>query len=493
MSTSLDSAQPSALKRAGSVSQKLHIQRSFWVIIQDIEATLAAREHPAYKYRCDAKNASRLEALEVLIRDFSLQHVSKEGVLEPCDSRQLWKTFLNTWKAKKITSAAELPSPWVSGIKGWQPSYLESIKKACEYLTASQSLQSYNPDNAVSLSTDLVHEVQETLRVGQDPAVVRSNGGNSDPDAIEVYHTNTTSGSAYVDGTERRVRKVRPVNAALHISAISLLTSRLTQSSESTREAVHDVDADVLPAKTTSDGADEDYDDFFGSFTEAFCSTSTKPKRKRLTRSTNLHAKRPHAIEDTPSTTPTLVSHNNANDQAAIATWVVQQLGNSVGVNGPATAPNPSAALPPTSKPAFGHQNYERQVLIPLILSKPENELRDIYRKTTNAWIQFLDDVGEVGKDMMPFELVEPPSSTLRLHVRCWGDEWCQTRAKLRRAGLFSAPDVAMSLSSTYLSDTVFNCPMQSMQMTLGPAGSFASGSIIDGQTLAFPDTVAYD
>jgi hypothetical protein len=107
-------AQPPKPKNSAPCSRNKHIQRSFWIIIQDIEATKAAREHASYKYRDDA---SRLATLEALIRDFSLRHFSKrEGMRMPCDSEQLCKTFMRTWGLQRTVGAAA--TPWRTGSEG---------------------------------------------------------------------------------------------------------------------------------------------------------------------------------------------------------------------------------------------------------------------------------------------------------------------------------------------------------------------------------------
>jgi hypothetical protein len=480
-------APPSLPKRSGVSVQHQHIQRSFWVIIQDIEATKTHRDHAAYKYR---DGASRLDALAALIRDFSLNYLSRKGILKPCTSKQLCKTFLDTWKSQKNGGAANVSSPWASGSKGWKPSYLELIEQSCAKLTLGESLRSYNPDQAVSLSTDLVQEAKDIMIAEPNRAVgeAAADGIELDVDVIEAYDGEVNSRAGRVDEIADDLQKVRSLSAAPSATVKPVSTSPLGESTRAIRQAARTARSDAQIAATCSDSLDEVSDalsSLSSSYIETSCSTLIDHKRKRVTNDTHSRGKRQNAMKDAPSMTTTRTLPINGQDRADVASWVAHRLGSDVAGDKPINAHNFRGAHPPAFhqplETAYHRQNPERPVLTALNLSKLESELKDIYRKMSNASLQLLDGVGDVGEETMPLDR-DPPSSTLELHVRCWGDEWPRARAKLKYSKLFSVPDVAMSLNSAYLFDKILSRPVQKIQVTLGPEADFALGSVGDGK-----------
>jgi hypothetical protein len=209
-----------------------------------------------------------------------------------------------------------------------------------------------------------------------------------------------------------------------------------------------------------------------------------------------MRAKRRNTLKNAPSTTRTRTLQTNGEDQSRIASWVAHHLENDIVRNEPANAHNSSTSLPRAQKQLSQTINYpqmpERQVLTALNLSKLENEFRDMCCKLSNASFQLLDGVGEVGEETMPLD-PHPLLATLELHVRCWGEEWPEVCATLKRSKLFSVPDVAMSLSSAYLFNKVLGRLVQKMQVSLEAEGDLASGSIEDGKTWALSNTMPYD
>jgi hypothetical protein len=482
-------APPPVLKQPSGTSYSKHIQRSFWILIQDIEATKASREHASYKYR---DFGSRLDALAALIRDFSLDHFSaKEKVLRPCASKQLHKSFLGTWKAQKDAGVANASSPWESGIKGWKHSYLESIKENCTEITLAKSLQSYDPGNAVSLSTDLIREVKDVANAHHDRTVDEADSVEFDGDVIAVYDGKVNSRTGRVDGIADDLQRVRSVSAAAAAIMKPVPTSPLEKSARATREAARTARSDAQRATTCSDILDEVSDSLSSlssSYTETSRSTLVDHKRKRVINDTHSRGKRQNAMKDSSSTTTTHMLPDNGKDQSDVASWIVHRLGNEVVGDEPLVAHNVFVAHPPAFhqplETAHHCQTPERPVLTALNLIKLESELKDIYRKLSDALLQLLDGVGEVGEEMMPLD-PHPPPSTLELHVRCWGDEWLRIRAQLKHSKLFSVPDVAMSLCSAYLFDNIFSRRVQNIQVSLDPEGDSTSGSIRDGKNRA--------
>jgi hypothetical protein len=491
-------APPSLPKRSGVNAQHQHIRRSFWVIIQDIEATKAQRDHAAYKYR---DRVSRFNALAALIRDFSLKYSSRKGTLKSCTSEQLCKTFLDTWKSQKNGGATNASSPWASSSKDWKPSYLESIEQSCAKLTLGESLRSYNPDQAVSLSTDLVREAKDSMIADPKRAVgeAAADGIELDVDVIEVYDDKLSSRAGRVDDIADGLQRVRSLTSAPTATVKPVSTSPLGRSTRATLEAARRMRSDAQRAATCSDSLDEVSEalsSLSGSDSETSRATLIDHKRKRVISDTYSRGKRQNAMNDPPSMTATRTPPIDGQDRTDVASWVAHRLGSDVAGDKPVNAYNSCGAQPPLlhrpRETTCHRQISERPVLTALNLSKLESELKDIYRKMSNASLQLLDGVGDVGEETMPLD-TDPPSSTSELHIRCWGDEWPRIRAKLKHSKLFSVPDVAMSLNSAYLFDKILRRPVQKIQVTLDPEADFASGSIGDGKIELLSESLECD
>jgi hypothetical protein len=117
---------------------------------------------------------------------------------------------------------ANVSSPWTSGSKGWRPSYLGSIEPICAKLTLGESLRSYNPDQAVSLSTDLVQEAQDIMIADPNHAVgeAAADGIELDVDVIGVHDGKVNSRAGLVNEIAGGLQRVRSLSAAPIIRSV---------------------------------------------------------------------------------------------------------------------------------------------------------------------------------------------------------------------------------------------------------------------------------
>lgn len=488
-------APPSTPQEPAVSSQFRYIQRSFWIAIQDIDATKHARKHAAYKYR---DKDSSLDALHALIRDFNLTRALKTGGIIPCTSKQLCKALLGSWKSQRNADAENLASPWESDSKGWKSDYLVLIRQNCAELTVNKSLPSYHPDDAISLSTDLAREVGHPGKASRNRTADEVSNDKCDDSVIKVHDSKTDTEADYGDGTNNGVQIVRFSNETAAAIASPVPSSPRSESSEPIRVLVKRRRSDERRAITSQAPAtpDEISHVISNSDTEASYSTPIDRKRKSIAPSIRSSGKRQRTIGAAQSTPPSCMLPPSEKYQAGVASWVAHHLGNELAENESKSANEAfTMPIPGSSQPLLSgtrDPSSSRLALIALNLSKLEDELKEIYRKLSNASTRLLDGVGDVGQETMPLD-PHPTSSALELHVRCWGNEWPHVRAKLRQLRLFSVPDVTLSLSSAYLFNKIFNPPMRGVQVSLEAEGIFASGNIEDGKFWFWLDTVEFD
>ena len=176
-----------------------------------------------------------------------------------------------------------------------------------------------------------------------------------------------------------------------------------------------------------------------------------------------------------------------------IAKWVAGRLGDSYLGTGNEPAQNSRSTLDSNpGQTVLHHRLPEQQGLVALDLNQLQDALENICGKILTASCRLMESVGEVDQEAMPLEQ-SAPLSTLELHVRCWGDEWRQTRCSLKKSNLFSVTDVVLSLCSAYLFDKVWNCLVWGTLVSLESDGKLISGFVNNGRLKArCPSPVYY-
>lgn len=444
-----DYKPPSMPKKSHVNAQHKYARRSFWVVIQDIEASKGSRGNSSHKYR---DHESRLNALQVLIQDYQLTHETGAGI-RPFSSRELSKTFLATWRSKNAADAASGASPWQSDITDWKPEYINTIRQISNELSHSESLPSHNPATAVALSADLGLDDDHLMRATQANSAGHGSAGNHDCDEIQVVHGGETNvGSSYVDDDKDSTLDEHTSNVARASATSPFVLLPIPDPVEST----HGARPRALRASTRQ-----------AKRTPPLCETPASPKRQRTR-------------DATPSKSGTGALQITVKTNAALASWVVDRLGNET-----RCAPTTSTSLPARLvESRRSHQVISQAGLIPLNLTQSEEEFRQLYLLTASTSNILLESVGDVGQDTMPLER-ELLQSTQELHIRCWGIEWQQMRAKLKKANLFSVPDVTMSLISAYVLNQVLSRQVRETLVSVAFEEGSASGTIGDGKVEA--------
>jgi hypothetical protein len=470
----------------GSSALHSQLHRSFWILIQDIEAIKDWHDHAEYKYR---SKKSQLEALEALIHEFQLTHSTKDSGYSDCTfftGEQLHKTFSRAWGSRKATTAASKASPWTSCIADWKSSYIKSIRKACDELSAHESLPIYDRNAAISLSSDLVVEGDATEQASHDSIAVGESHDGMDANDLQAAQDNTTNNrSCPADDQNDSVQVVhasKPAAVAAK-SPIGLLTTGLKPTPEAKLRAVlanmHRMTTSPSPStgQTEFVSPDEDAKSLVNSHTEASGSPPAERKRRPDPLGTPTSQKRQRA-RDTWNKTSISAFQADEEKQAEIANWVVRHLGDSSRVRGeePAHQPISTFRFNPDQPPQHNKQT-ERQGLIALDVSQLEAELENIIFKLSKTSRQLMESVGEVDQEAMPLEQNVSPC-TLEIHVRCWGTEWRQVRHSLKKSHVLSVPDVVLSFCSAYLFDKVLNCQVWGTQVSLESEERLVSGFV---------------
>lgn len=128
-----------------------HVHRTFWIVIQDIEATKKFHKHPTYKHR-DAK--ASINALERLIQQYNLLHKNQAGMICQPSGEGLRKTLQSIWGPHKSRDVGSSKTIWLASKRDWNSSYLRTVENAYEELTLDESLPEYNPAHAKPFNTD---------------------------------------------------------------------------------------------------------------------------------------------------------------------------------------------------------------------------------------------------------------------------------------------------------------------------------------------------
>jgi hypothetical protein len=135
---------------AGSQEQFKHAQRTFWIVIQDIEATRHFSKHEDYKYRGSQRS---IDALRTLIDSFKLQKKNKAGKICLCNGKDLRNALQTAWAkhgnwSKRVDDESNRPTLWNAGRQDWQPRYIRLINDVCDNVTRRDSLVTYDPATA---------------------------------------------------------------------------------------------------------------------------------------------------------------------------------------------------------------------------------------------------------------------------------------------------------------------------------------------------------
>ena len=493
-----DYTLPSAPTKRGAASQWSPIQRSFWTVIQDIDATRGSRDHAKYKYR---NKQSQHEALEVLIRDFQLEYATQGsgyGDRKPCTSEKLHKTFSRAWTTRKVKATATNASLWVSGISDWDPVYIDLIRRNCDELSAHESLPIYDRAAATSLSADFVVQDDDSVEASQDGEAVEESGGSKDVDeTMTVPGAEINDESSSSDDDDESVHDVRASKPADISATSAVVVLPMPKPLESAQEAqLREAQADARRATTTSTistlsteqtisvSPDEDARHLSDSHPETSDSPPVERKRRRISLDTPTSPKRQRA-ENPQGKASVSALRSGEEAQDVVADWVSRRLEDNSRKSIDDNAHKSTSALrQDPDQPPQRHRLPERQGLMALNLSQLEAGLEHIYFKLLTASCQLMESVGEVDQEAMPLEQNAPPS-TLELHVRCWGTEWRQVRHSLKKSHLLSVPDVVLSLCSAYLFDKVLDCKISDTQVGLKFDGKLASGSVGDSKLTA--------
>lgn len=160
------SPPPMQIARANSSSKQFrHSHRTFWIVIQDIEATKTFHQHENYKHR-DAKTS--INALDRLIRQYNLQSKNAAGATCQMSGESLRKSLQSIWGHRKSEDVGKSTTIWVASKKDWNSSYLGTIEEACTELTLEESLPVYDPARAEPLSIDASgHDKEKSSRSGR--------------------------------------------------------------------------------------------------------------------------------------------------------------------------------------------------------------------------------------------------------------------------------------------------------------------------------------
>lgn len=143
-------SHPTHMKRSQNPFR--HSQRTFWIVIQDIEATEKFHKHDNYKHR-DAKASIR--ALDRLIHQYNLQHKNKAGVICRPSGEGLRKILQSIWGPRKSENVQPSKTIWLASKRDWNSDYLRMIEYACKELTSNdKSLPVYDPVRAEPFNTD---------------------------------------------------------------------------------------------------------------------------------------------------------------------------------------------------------------------------------------------------------------------------------------------------------------------------------------------------
>lgn len=146
------SPPPSQIARANnSFRQFRHSHRTFWIVIQDIEATRKSHKHENYKHR-DAK--ASIKALNSLIHQYNLQNKGRTGVICQPSGESLRKTLQTIFARHNSEVVPPSKTVWLASKRDWDAKYLRMIEDACTEVTLEESLTVYDPARAQPFDTD---------------------------------------------------------------------------------------------------------------------------------------------------------------------------------------------------------------------------------------------------------------------------------------------------------------------------------------------------
>jgi hypothetical protein len=147
--TALEAQQMSGAPPSHPLSQSLrgqaqfkHSRRTFWIVIQDIQAFRHFHKHEDYKYRT-AKSC--VHALDLLICQYDLQHKNRAGAICRPSGEDLRKTVQQCYVIHKPEGPRTSKTPWFAGKQDWNAGYLSLIQEVCKDLTLDESLPIYDP------------------------------------------------------------------------------------------------------------------------------------------------------------------------------------------------------------------------------------------------------------------------------------------------------------------------------------------------------------
>lgn len=430
----------------------MYIQRSFYVVIQDIEATRAARGQPNHEYRNAAPQEARIR---YLTEGFQLTHCARRarGKIRPLDYEGFRKSFLTTWAVRKKSgrTGADL---WTARQSDWRASYMETLQHAAEQLHSREGLPLLNRQDAISDKATFY--IQSPATGDSEKEFQRLS-----PIVVPGILPEHLRRGVYV-APETRGRN-QQISSILSPEALHRSTEYKRNSSESDKS--RDASFPLLPARLAS-----------GNFTKT---DSTHPRAirnnkgsiEKLSRSRRLI---PWLNSRTPNTpTPTLSVHADDRTPRILCP------------QGPLTVAGPASVVwssdivqDSATLRAFGEA-------VPFYFDEVSAELKKIHQMMSVAMPQLLASIGRFDHVQSP--LVQSPSAAIEeLQVRCLGTTWRSAQGRLVNDKAFFALEVMKSLVSAFIIDKVVNrqaselCSFRQKLLDSGDCGQLALSIFAD-------------
>lgn len=159
------------------INDQLH--RSFWIVIQDIDAAKKDRASPDYKYRSPE---IRLETLNGLCDRYTLHGGDRNR--GACTGQSLYKSFRRAWRfLNKDTNSSDHEKFWREGSSCCEPGLLRKYQDAYNKVSGRQGFPKYPSISSSSVEHAESNVKSDTGRgVGKDDDNNDANGEQNDDD-----------------------------------------------------------------------------------------------------------------------------------------------------------------------------------------------------------------------------------------------------------------------------------------------------------------------
>lgn len=465
---------PPSNQLAGTQEQFKHSHRSYWIVIQDIEATRKFFDNKDYKYH-GVQNGTA--AIQSLIDTYKLQQ-RKAGVLCPATGESIRKSFMTSW-AKQARWSHHMSrnsgdvTMWNAGREDWDPKYISILKGACDELTRRDSLLSYDPSSANPFLTETKGQSGEGDAASGTAGEAITTGGR---DGILAHRKTARAAHGEPDYSALPSITANPV-----VSVRSSASRQSPRLQASTREEYLEVSSSTSLATTNRANVIVDLKHTpIPSQQNHYQWTASPPEGSRIRLPPGTHgaphigqkrkpgllrhptaARRRHKPD--PKTLKSEHFQSGSSSRATRSESTAEEVSGTSTLTSTASQPTPpgpgfattngsQSARTSYSGPLFPYEDHRTasNAPIPLNISQLEREISAIQTHTVEATTQLLEHIGDVRQSQMPL-CPEAPSSAVVLLVRCWGSQWSETQLELVQSKLFVVPEVVMSLCSAYL------------------------------------------